>query len=343
MTQKITRLKDIAAKLNISTATVSLALNKHPRIPVSTRRKVEAVAKELSYTPNPLVAQLASSRWRPSPTHTGTVIGFVKVDYLARNRVDPWTGILRGASGEAKEKGYRVESFNLCDYPSSTALDRVLYSRGIKGLLIGRIYDLKPKLALNWKRYSAVCCGESVYPLQLNGVMPNHFNAVLKAWQQLKKNGYRRIGIILYNLPQRWNDDDLRVGATYAELQHTSPHESVPPLILKQLDESAILSWYRLHKPEAVIGMNSHTLETLQRGGLSCPRDFAFASLHVAAGEKHSGIASIEEALGKSAFSLLLNQMNINLLGKAPFPMWHELEPIWISGETCPPKSVRKR
>ncbi|HZT40546.1 MAG TPA: LacI family DNA-binding transcriptional regulator [Chthonomonadaceae bacterium] len=48
-------IKDIARKLNISTSTVSYALNGGPRgAPEEVREKVLAVARELNYRPNSL-------------------------------------------------------------------------------------------------------------------------------------------------------------------------------------------------------------------------------------------------------------------------------------------------
>lgn len=46
----------IAALLGISAATVSLALNHHPRIPEATRRRVKAAARKFGYRTN-------ASRW----------------------------------------------------------------------------------------------------------------------------------------------------------------------------------------------------------------------------------------------------------------------------------------
>lgn len=42
----------VAARAGVSTATVSLALNSHPRIPAATRERVLAVAQELGYQPD---------------------------------------------------------------------------------------------------------------------------------------------------------------------------------------------------------------------------------------------------------------------------------------------------
>ena len=44
MPDRKTTLRDVARAANLSLAAVSMALNRHPNIPPSTRRAVEAVA-----------------------------------------------------------------------------------------------------------------------------------------------------------------------------------------------------------------------------------------------------------------------------------------------------------
>ncbi|QES87715.1 LacI family DNA-binding transcriptional regulator [Rhizosphaericola mali] len=50
--EKTTTIKEIAVKLNVSTSTVSRALNNHPSIGEITRNRIKATAKEMNYAPN---------------------------------------------------------------------------------------------------------------------------------------------------------------------------------------------------------------------------------------------------------------------------------------------------
>ena len=54
MTKKNTTIYDISKKLNVSVATVSRALNNHPRISQETKALVMAAAKEMNYKQNNL-------------------------------------------------------------------------------------------------------------------------------------------------------------------------------------------------------------------------------------------------------------------------------------------------
>lgn len=55
-------ITDIADKLGISAATVSRALNDHPRISQKTKEKVKAMAAELNYRPNTMASSLRSKK-----------------------------------------------------------------------------------------------------------------------------------------------------------------------------------------------------------------------------------------------------------------------------------------
>ena len=77
MLEKRTTMADIARKAGVHVTTVSLALRNHPRLPASTRERIQALAKELGYVPDPflraLVTYRGTNRWsgatrRRSPT-----------------------------------------------------------------------------------------------------------------------------------------------------------------------------------------------------------------------------------------------------------------------------------
>lgn len=55
-------IKEIGARLNLSPATVSRALNGYPEVSAKTRRLVEDTARELNYQPNQVAQKLATGR-----------------------------------------------------------------------------------------------------------------------------------------------------------------------------------------------------------------------------------------------------------------------------------------
>jgi LacI family transcriptional regulator len=54
--------QDIATIACVSQVTVSLALRSHPRIPESTRKRIEAIARQIGYRPDPMLSSLVAYR-----------------------------------------------------------------------------------------------------------------------------------------------------------------------------------------------------------------------------------------------------------------------------------------
>lgn len=76
---KLPTIKEIAKKLNVSVSTVSRALSNHPRIGLSTRQRVQQLAKELNYEPN---AQAIF--FKQKKTHViGVILPFIREDFFS--------------------------------------------------------------------------------------------------------------------------------------------------------------------------------------------------------------------------------------------------------------------
>src|SRR3954469_24928240 len=74
---KTVTLKDIAREAGVSLMTVSRALRKHASVSPETQSKIERVAKELGYRPNPLISALMSYRRAGKAPHSHSVLAFV--------------------------------------------------------------------------------------------------------------------------------------------------------------------------------------------------------------------------------------------------------------------------
>ncbi|MGK0236799.1 MAG: LacI family transcriptional regulator [Candidatus Pelagisphaera sp.] len=63
-------MKDIAAKAGVHQTTVSPALGNHPSLPKKTRDRIQGLAKEMDYQPDPALSALIA--YRQSTNHTFT-------------------------------------------------------------------------------------------------------------------------------------------------------------------------------------------------------------------------------------------------------------------------------
>ena len=92
-------MKDIAAQLGVSVATVSRALKNSPNISKKRREMIQQYAREHNYYPNVIAEQLRHSRQKPSQI-IGVILPEIVHFYFA--------SILSGIEEKAKERGYRI-------------------------------------------------------------------------------------------------------------------------------------------------------------------------------------------------------------------------------------------
>ena len=98
--QHRTSLKDLAAELHVSIATVSRALRNSPEIGKEMQQRVKELAKRLNYRPNPF----AQSLRKEAPKIIGVVVPNLVTHYYA--------AVLDGIEDEARRMGYSVISAN---------------------------------------------------------------------------------------------------------------------------------------------------------------------------------------------------------------------------------------
>ena len=92
-------MKDIAAQLGVSVATVSRALKNSPNISKKRREMIQQFAREHDYYPNVIAEQLRHSRQKPSQ-----IIGVILPEIVHYY----FSSILSGIEEKAKERGYRI-------------------------------------------------------------------------------------------------------------------------------------------------------------------------------------------------------------------------------------------
>lgn len=118
-------IKDVAQEANVSTNTVSRALNNKPDVSPETRKRVLSVAKKLNYSPNHLARSLISKR-------TGT-LGVVVTD----NANPFYARVIKGIEDAVREHGYNIILCNT-DEDSEREADaiRLLQQKRVDGILI---------------------------------------------------------------------------------------------------------------------------------------------------------------------------------------------------------------
>ena len=188
MKQRRTSLKDLAAQLGVSIATVSRALRNSHEVGEEMTKKVKDLAKELNYRPNPF----AQSLRKEAPRVIGVIVPNLVTHYYA--------AVLDGIEDYATKHGYSVISANSHeDYEREVmALDNFLnmHVEGIIACLAQDTIDYSHFEQLHKMSiplvFFARCCLEDKF----SQVVGNGDGAAQEATQHLIETGSKRIAFI---------------------------------------------------------------------------------------------------------------------------------------------------
>jgi DNA-binding LacI/PurR family transcriptional regulator len=334
---------DIAERIGCSHTTVSLALRNHHRISTERRVEIQKVAKEMGYSPDPLLSRLASYRFRPVKIQSAIAWFnyWDKPENLRRQK--EFDAYWRGAQEAAERFGYHLEEVRWNPECSARRCEQILLTRGIQGILVPPHRGTPDWGNFNWNKFSVVRFGLSVSSPDSHLVTADHLRAVLMAVRKISELGYRRIGLVVCR------DYDSLLGGGYvggfaaAQLFLNLP--ALPPLLTVEQcyhDEPdkasrTLRQWLTGHKPDAVLTASTAVVGMIRNLGYQIPRDLAVAgtSLDVPV---DAGIDQHSEAIGRMAVELLVSQINLNERGEPRDPSRLLVESRWRDGKSMPPK-----
>lgn len=336
-------LQDVAEKAGVHRSTVSLAMRNHPRISADVRKRVQRIAAQLGYRANPLVTALMRSR-RTKCAAKDVVLAYV-TNYSTRYGWRPphhdRPDYFPGAARRAEELGYKLEDFWL-GAPGMTA-DRfanILASRGINGLLIGRLPPGKSEIHLPWERFSAVALGLTLTNPDLHRVSEDAFASAIEAVHQCLAKGHRRIGFVLSEPDDSPNMGDRWLGAFLRLQQRLASEDRIPFCDYKPKDEFGphFLSWLDTCRPDAILATHGDPVVPLLASAKG--RKSRLVPLYLLVNDKlhqgHAGIHLDPGIVGALAVDMLVGMMHRGETG-LPSEPHHVLVPgRWVEKPGAP-------
>ncbi|PTX91665.1 LacI family DNA-binding transcriptional regulator [Opitutus sp. ER46] len=346
---------DIARAAGVHNTTVSLALRNSPAIPEATRARIQAIAEEMGYHPDPALQALVAYRNGRMPARCHGTIAYVT------NATSRWgwqsapadAKFYAGAQRKAEQSGFQLEHF-WCGEPDVTPrrLSNMLFHRGITGVILASHRPECDALGeMDWSHFTAIKIGCFPHSPGLHRVMYDRSGVIRLAMKQALAAGYERIGLVM---PTLWDDAaDQAWSAGFLAEQYRLPEESRIPILLygergrmpdetpdrtgPAVDIAALAAWYNRHEPEVIISIAPFVREQLTRLKLNVPRDVGYVDLFLE-GTEHgvAGICENCERVGEVATELLVAQMHQNLTGLPPVPTTTLVEGRWTPGATLP-------
>lgn len=338
MAESASSVRELARALGISHTTVSQALRDSPRVLPATKEKVLAAAKAAGYRYNPLAGALMSEMRRSRGGAFRGVIAVLDVDGPEQrppNAVRYHRCLLDGAMERATELGFKAEVFTVGRKGVSLErLDKILQSRGIRGIFLLPIAGQPDLTRLDWTRYAGVYADYLIERPALHAVCSDHYRSMVLTLQRLKALGYRRPGLVLHEdhdkrLLYRWE-------ASYrAYVGHDGTEKPIPVLIMPSYDEALFRKWFKKEKPDVVLAHRSDFVGWMENAGVSVPSQAGFCSLNVVMSEVPcAGIDQRPKMLASRGIELLTAQLYHNEYGVPVAPSTTTIPAIWHDGPT---------
>lgn len=354
-----TTLADIARAAGVHVTTVSLALRNHPRLPQATRDRLQGLAREMNYTPDPFMRALVAYRGRKMERRHHPTLAYV-TNWATRwgwKHVTAHPDFHAGAEAKAGELGYKLEHFWVRE-PGLTQgrLNDILRARGINGVIVashGR--EMGDALQFDWANFSAVKIDYFPHQPVLHNVTNNQCDIIRLAMQRVMAAGYRRIGFVMH---RGWDHavDHLWMAGFLCEQQGLAARDRLPAHLFPaaepverwlnesqaevQPDPAAFRHWLEKSRPEVIISKASFVLPQLKALQLRVPRDLAFVDVFLEQpGGPLAGVRQNHAEVGALAVEILAGQLQHNKFGVPEIPTTTYVEGTWFDGASCPPRA----
>ena len=334
--------QDIARRAKVHITTVSLALRDSPRLPAATRKRIQDLAVEMDYSPDPMLSALTVYRERlKRKRHQGVLAWMCPA--VRRGRARPNNSeYRRGAEMRCAELGYLLEDFHLSEL-GRTRLASVLQARNIQGLLIPPQSYNRSHISFDWNPFSAVCFGFSLARPRLHLVTNAQHQSTRIAVRALRTHGYRRIGFVTTHVADERTDYNFSSGF-WSEHRRLKGSEQIPALTIageSRLEELAEFeSWYLKYRPEVILAHHPPVFEYMRMMGID--RDeCGYASLDLTAPDGSiAGIYQNYPLMGQAAVTFLIDMIHANERGIPKERFQLLIEGSWIEGKTIRGKNT---
>ena len=337
-------LEDVAKRAGVHRSTVSLALRDHPRISGEVRVRIRKLAEDMGYRINPLVAALMQSR-RGGKAQKHVTLAFVTnypTRYGWRPPHHPRPDFFPGAVRRAQELGYKLEHFWLAE-PGMTPerFCNILTTRGIHGLIIGRLPPGQQSMDLLWGRFSTVTLGMTLRQPRLHHVTENHFDTVNQAMRKYLERGYQRVGFVFSEANDSPRVGDRWLGAYLLQQRNWPATDRLPVCPEVPASEAVFRAWFQQNQPDGILATHARpVLGWLDRMKVEAGREVGIVDLENDPELECAGVHHDPGKIGALAVEMLVGMLHRNEVG-IPADL-HEvlLNGVWHDGWSLPPKGA---
>lgn len=325
-------LRVIAQEVNLSLGATSMALRNHPRISLAVRRRVQAVAREMGYHPDPKLASLMQHLRLQSDVDYLETLAYVSTyssygDWNWMSHHDYYLG----AAERALDLGYRVDIFHLGERGMTPSrMSKLLVARGIRGLLLGGSSTPGATLDLDWEKFIAIAFDYSLTSPTVHRMTSNYYLEMASVLRRLEAEGCTRIG-----LNANSSDDAKVLGlwhAAYLLFQEQQPAARRIPINTSSDGRQGIAAWAKKHRPDAIISAGCCDFPQDYRAatGKPAPEEIRYVNMNISYADSQSrGIDKLTSLVGGLACEHLIARLQRNEIGLPLHPEISAVEGKW--------------
>lgn len=272
MKQKKNTIVDVARKLNVSTSTVSRALNDHHSISEKTKLKVRKAAAELNYSPNNVAASLR----RGKVNSIGVILPRINSTFMSN--------CVSGIESITYPAGYNlIISCSDEDYEKEVQCIAALKDSQVSGIILSLSNETKNTGHLTniiSQNIPLVMFDRISESLNVDSVVNDDAAMTVQAIEHLHTMGYRKIAIIsspthIYVYKNRMKGYLEAINSLGLTLNHDWIIENVQTK--EQAQRSAEILFKAKDKPDAVFCTSDTialgVIQTLQKLGINMPQE----------------------------------------------------------------------
>ncbi|MDQ8180256.1 LacI family DNA-binding transcriptional regulator [Pelagicoccus sp. SDUM812005] len=344
MATRIT-LKDIAAKCGCTVATVSRALRNRTEIPETTRKRIQEVAKQIGYVPDPAMSALVEHRrgMRKAGYLENLALISPGLSLAESQRMPHRMALIDAIRARASELGYQVDFFYL---PWNTAkqkeMSRMLKRRNIRGLIFLPSDPPAEEASFGWEDFASI----RIYrpPLQpcISSVDTDVYQGIYLMMDRVLAAGCRRPGLVIQKLVSRntagiWPRYLNMVVAEHAGLSSVPSFEFDGDITTRG-NRTVFMDWIQSCKPDVVLAFSApNVAKVLQESGYAIPDDIGLVDLDINDVAEESALAGLFQsrtAIGWSAVDQLHGLLLTNTMGLPTYPSTLKMAFRWVDGNS---------
>jgi len=335
-------MQQVAQAAGVAKATVSLALRNDPRIREKTRSHVQAIAREMGYRPNAMVANLMANLRTTRPPKYQATLGYLTPDPVKDER-HPFCEWVKGFTRRAGQVGYEVDKFWLNE-PGLTPkrFTEILKARGIQGVVISAVLKhrrLPAEFKEVWSKFACVVIGTLASEPPVHFVSNDQYYTAFQAVESVVRLGYRRPALVVDS-----NLDlilDHRFSSGFWGARRLLPGGRILPAFEFFEDADAescekLRLWLLRHNPDVIITPHIQVKRWLEKIRIAVPKEIGLVHLDRSADKMAdwAGMNQNNDLVGMAAVDMLVTQLHHNEIGTPAFTQCLLIESNWVDGKT---------